>query len=387
MNIFTYRNLATAKIFTVLVAVSMILSALPAHIFVADAAAGDVVRLSDGALFADLQAAHDDAGTSAGETLTLTADVTTSEQVTITKGIILDGSGYTLSSDFARPALPGGYSNNSAIGVQTNDVTIENLTIDGSGGTKLHGVNVYQSTGVVLDTLSFIDINHSAVVVNASNVTVNNISTSNSGTEGPVWKVIDVDPKSTTASLIVNGISAHDEVLPRPHIWAQNPNNVTITDTNNQYNMVSFLIFGGDRYRLRPPATIIATKIVCDDESMLPNWGNGAAGITSTTADDFLAANTSCRAEDGWEFQWAPQGSFDPGDVLEGEADDPWTTFGPTDVNGMTTLTLTGDQIDGDSEIKIREVLQDGYIPFTHDQNGNTNEDDISAEIYCHTDV
>ena len=38
-------------------------------------------------------------------------------------------------------------------------------------------------------------------------------------------------------------------------------------------------------------ATVVATKVVCDDESMLPNWGTGGADITSTTATEIGRAH------------------------------------------------------------------------------------------------
>lgn len=133
---------------------------------------------------------------------------------------------------------------------------------------------------------------------------------------------------------------------------------------------------------------IRAHKVVCDDESYLPNWGAGADDIDENTAMDFVAdSDEHCWMQEGWDFQWGPQDSYDPGDTLVGEAGEPWVTFGPTDATGLATALLTADQVEGNSHLWFREVLQDGYIPFTHDQNGNTNTNDVSAEVYCHADV
>jgi peptidoglycan hydrolase-like protein with peptidoglycan-binding domain len=131
-------------------------------------------------------------------------------------------------------------------------------------------------------------------------------------------------------------------------------------------------------------AVVYAHKIVCESEEFLPNWGEGGDNITSTTASDFVdESEGSCWFEEGWEFEWAPNGSTDPGDTLIGSAGGDWTTFGPTDSDGEAYVEFeaTGDRL------WFREVLKDGYIPFTHDSNGKTNIDDVSAEFYCHTDV
>src|SRR3989338_1006051 len=62
-------------------------------------------------------------------------------------------------------------------------------------------------------------------------------------------------------------------------------------------------------------ATIVATKIVCDSETDLPNWGDNDPefNITSNTATRFLNANQNCRLAD-WTFEWAPNGTENPGD-------------------------------------------------------------------------
>jgi len=140
-------------------------------------------------------------------------------------------------------------------------------------------------------------------------------------------------------------------------------------------------------------ATVVAHKIVCTDEAELPNWGAANLNnISSSTAADWVATHDSCEFEAGWEFEWAPQGTSNPDNNLPtsglyGAAGGSWTTFGPTDVNGKTQVSLSAAQIAGMSNIWMREVLKDGYIPFTYGPGNLTNEDDYSAEIYCHTDA
>ncbi len=135
-------------------------------------------------------------------------------------------------------------------------------------------------------------------------------------------------------------------------------------------------------------ATIVAHKIVCTDEADLPNWGaEGGPDITSTTATDWVEEHSSCSLESGWDFEWVLDSeAVDPGDTLTGVAGLPWKTFGPTDVNGMTSVTLTESDLGDESKIWMREVLKDGYIPFTY-ESAPDNSDDVSAEFYCHTDA
>lgn len=52
-----------------------------------------------------------------------------------------------------------------------------------------------------------------------------------------------------------------------------------------------------------PPATISLTKIICEDETMLPN--DGFTSIDANTATNFLAQHEGCALESGFEFQTA----------------------------------------------------------------------------------
>lgn len=127
-------------------------------------------------------------------------------------------------------------------------------------------------------------------------------------------------------------------------------------------------------------ATIVADKIVCEDEADLPNMAFVADTIGANTAADWVASHPGCALEPGWEFQWAPRSATNPGDTLVGTAGAPWSTFGPTDASGRTSTVVTiGNDL---RSVWVREVLQSGYIPFTHADTGS----DVSAEMYCHTD-
>jgi hypothetical protein len=136
-------------------------------------------------------------------------------------------------------------------------------------------------------------------------------------------------------------------------------------------------------------ATLVATKIVCEDERYLPNWGAIKADgnpITANSAQNFLdSVNTGeedvCWLASDWEFEWAPLGTTNPGDDYIGYGGGQWSTFGPTDQNGSVQLSIDLNQLG--TGLFFREVLKDEYIPFA-DEFGDS---DISAEFYCHTDV
>lgn len=122
-------------------------------------------------------------------------------------------------------------------------------------------------------------------------------------------------------------------------------------------------------------ATVHATKVVCDNEFDLPNWGYGGADIGPNTATDFVAGNSSCKIVP-WTFEWAPTGTPNPGDNVE-VAGAPWTPF-----SGGSVTVPAG------SLVWLREQIPSAYQPFsgaTTDLDGTNAK--RSAEFYCSTDV
>lgn len=137
-----------------------------------------------------------------------------------------------------------------------------------------------------------------------------------------------------------------------------------------------------------PVATIVAEKIVCETEADLPNWNDegSAPNITADTAADWVVqSDGACWLEEGWQFEWGSQNASDPGDTLVGAAGGAWTTFGPTNGAGKATVFLDEEALDEDSYLWVREVLQEGYIPFTHEEDSD-NSDNVTAEMYCNID-
>jgi uncharacterized repeat protein (TIGR01451 family) len=145
--------------------------------------------------------------------------------------------------------------------------------------------------------------------------------------------------------------------------------------------------FGNHREPEEPEyATIIAHKIVCEDESLLPNWGLGGPDITSTTAQNFVSQSEGqCWFEEGWYFQWGYSDVSNPGDNTGEDRSGNWVTFGPTGSDGKIETTVT--ELYDHEFLWAREVFKSGYIPFTYGINNSSNIDDFTAEFYCHTDV
>lgn len=123
-------------------------------------------------------------------------------------------------------------------------------------------------------------------------------------------------------------------------------------------------------------ATLVATKIVCDVESDLPDLAGTNTPITATTATDFLAAHPNCRAQEGWNFQWAYKDVGSPGDnkQMGGEG---WNLVGPTGVNGTVSVSIPVS-----NDITVREERRAGYVNFSGIDNHHNS---ISAEMVCTT--
>jgi len=123
--------------------------------------------------------------------------------------------------------------------------------------------------------------------------------------------------------------------------------------------------------------------VICETEEDLPNWGSGGSDITETTASDYVTqSEEKCWLEADWNFEWAYAGTANPGDNIIGPAGGAWTTFGPTNSNGETVTTI--NSLSGD-RIWMREIMQEGYIPFSGSKTAP--RDNVSAEMYCHNDV
>lgn len=158
------------------------------------------------------------------ETIMFGSDITTTAELDIKRAVTLDGVGHTLKASF---------NNASVLQIEADNVTIKNLTEDAAGTTGNRGINIFEATGVTLDTVTVENNAKNGVVVNGSTVTANNITTSGNG-----WEAIDVDLGSnvtTPAALTVTGTSVHLNSTKAAIIIDDITKAVSVTDTNHQY--------------------------------------------------------------------------------------------------------------------------------------------------------
>lgn len=147
-----------------------------------------------------------------GDIIELDSDISTSKQITLNKAITFNGNNHTITPTFAKTDN----SNNSAIGIQSNDVKINDLVVDGTGGTKLHGINIYLSENVALNNITLKNNANSGINVNGSTVSVNNTTLENNG-----WGGINVSQGSgVTATPTLTIIGTLDYTgSPKNIIW------------------------------------------------------------------------------------------------------------------------------------------------------------------------
>lgn len=120
-------------------------------------------------------------------------------------------------------------------------------------------------------------------------------------------------------------------------------------------------------------ATVVATKVVCDNESNLPDWSGHSHVIGATTAADFITASEGkCHLAPEWKFQWSPTSAGNPGDNVAGEVAG-WNTFTSSALITLGTMT----------NVWVREVYDPAYVAFT----GTADTNLVSAEMYCNGDA
>jgi hypothetical protein len=170
------------KVFVAVSTLGLVLSAGGLSLTMAGSASATTLTAISGCVFAE-----------SGNVWTLQSNCNSTQEIVVPAGVTLDGDDYTIS-----PAFPkSGNSNNTAVGVLTNNVTIQNLTIDGTNGPSLHGINVYNSTGVTLDEVTVKNMDHTGIVVNSSVVSVSKVTTVNNR-----WNGINVDQKTSQAAIL-----------------------------------------------------------------------------------------------------------------------------------------------------------------------------------------
>ncbi len=195
-------------------------------------------------------------------------------------------------------------------------------------------------------------------------------------TTGDGWMFMD-----TPAGPSLNGHLGHGDFLYTGPTsgdkdnWCYNhqPNDVCLNINGLQISVPDGMQVNSDKQCTEIPkiSTLSATKIVCDNESDLPNWGAGSADITANTASDFISQHPNCHIAP-WTFEW-----------IKSDNEPSPKNDDATHLSGWTTFTNTDSSIPVGKKIWVREQANGDYLPFT---GVNTNQN-ISAELYCDTDV
>ena len=187
---------------------------------------GPVVNATTHTAYDTVQAAINDAKTVNGNVIEINSDLTVSQQLTITKSVTINGNHHKVTGSFTKTSN----SNNSVIGVQSDNVAISNLTVDaGSATQQLHGINVYEADGVVLSAVTALNGRSGVVVGQGSTVTITSITTS-----GNAWHGINVDKAG--ASLSIGGTNSHSAAV--PPIFVDDITVITgVNDIDHQYSI------------------------------------------------------------------------------------------------------------------------------------------------------
>lgn len=136
--------------------------------------------------------------------------------------VVIDGNGATITRSAASGAsIMSATSKSIAVAADTQtdlanniinvsgatNVTIRNLTIVGA---LHHGINIWECENVVLENVTIINSDATAITINGSNVTLNSVTTSGSG-----WGGVNVDlGNSGSSEITVDENCAFGEFLP-----------------------------------------------------------------------------------------------------------------------------------------------------------------------------
>jgi len=232
------------------------------------------------------------AGTS--ETIEIQSDLHTAAAVLVNKSITIEGNDNTVFPEYVFT----NNSNNTGLLITEDNTVVKNLTIDGIGGTALHGIHVYTATGVTLDSVMVVNNDKSGITINGSTVTVVDVITMDNG-----WGGINVDQGvgvTDVTTLTVNGTSAHTET--GPHIWRDDnaKTDVSVVDTNAQYDSETYeyvkntLPVTGTKYFLKAPVVPTPTP-----SSSGGGGGNGKKVNLNDVEDEEVEENEDIESPEG----------------------------------------------------------------------------------------
>jgi len=263
----------------------------------------NIQNASTSEFFNSVNDALADCDTTDGDTIVLLGNISTTEQITISRPMTLDGNDFTISPTFTKTSN----SNNTVITIVSDDVTIMDVMINGTNGTNLHGIQVYLATEVLLDGVTVTNSDYSGIVVNGSTVTARDITTG-----GNAWHAINVDQGSgveQASVLNIQNTSVHGELSPMPpHIFVDNvAKNVSVNDVNAQYDYSTTTFRGNVAgiYTLKTPVTpdpvfnVLTTTVVVSGNTASgenqPGW-MFSRDAANATAIEFSSTTASIGA-------------------------------------------------------------------------------------------
>lgn len=232
--------------------------------------------------------------TPSGSVDTLNDDCYVSSRYTVPAGRTLDGDGHTMYPTFSWTS----HSNNATLEIEDDNVTVKNLTIEGSGGTDLHGINIYEADNVTIDNVTVINNGRSGIVVNSSAVSVSDVTTA-----GNLWNGINVDQKTLEPSVLnIVGPMHQTDFL---HIKVDDTSkSVTVNDTLTQYGFVDYGVVRIYTLDTTPPTTpTIITPIDDDSFPTQPIFGDWT---DSTDANGIDKYEIEYVYDDGHTFAGGP---------------------------------------------------------------------------------
>lgn len=137
----------------------------------------------------------------AGDTVTLLTDVSLSNKYSITKSITIDGNGKSIIAD-----NPGSFKTGSGfkakyahlLGVNASNVTLKNITLDSNNSAG--GVNVYEVSGVLFQNVAIINSSKGA-----AGLTVNKSGLTAGGALTVTGNAIAIDVDNNSTMVITDG--------------------------------------------------------------------------------------------------------------------------------------------------------------------------------------
>ncbi len=224
--------------------------------------------MNDSDCFTSLQDAVNNAN--AGDTIEIKSDLTVGSQIKIENktDLTINGNSKKVHGGFHQS------NGNSVILISKSKITINNLTVDAQGGTKIHGINIWKSQDVELKNVTILNAKESIlspkyglVVGEDSHVIVENITTRDND------RGINVDKGSP--KLTITGQSDHNELFA---IYTDKREPSYVDDQNQQYSR-SNVFLGGYRYSLKSlPATPVISAPTAnqefDVEDVTVSWNN-----------------------------------------------------------------------------------------------------------------